>query len=776
MMKATAASHSLSSLWRLVPLLGLMVWSAADANELHPGVPLLDGEGELIMISGGRMSTMTTCGACHDTDFIADSSDHLAAGVFEEEEIPCLACHSDFEVPEQWDVALFEADGSLPSGVMDIHKPRDRNCAGCHAVVNNNLEEPLTVTPQPVDFSMTDRTGQVIAAQKVSSSGLNIAGKAELAHPFDVHADRVVNCVNCHYSLNNPVYYRQREESRPPHLDFDPRRLTNSEYLMRPLHQVAKGSSRTGLGAFESENSMRRCASCHDPDTAHQWLPYRQRHFASLACESCHVPKLFGPALQAVDWTLVNAAGHPRRQFRDVEGDPATADSLIHGFQPIMLARDNVGGERKLAPFNLVSQWYWEAGEPAERLQPDQLLAVLYPDGDLHAGVAAALDSDGDGSVADGEMMLDTDAKVAAVRTLLEASGHQEPRISAEVVPYAISHNVVNGRWANRDCRHCHDNGSVLGAAFTLSDYLPDGKLPALVEDAGVGQVGEVRPVAGGGAVFLPDTSAEGYYVLGLNSVKLVDLAGLAMFLAISLGVSGHGIGRWVANRRRPPAHRSTRRVKMYDAYERIWHWLQASAILMLLFTGLIIHKPHFFGIFSFRYVVQVHNVLGFILLINAALALFYTVASGTIKRFFPDPENFVARAFEQARFYSRGIFAGEGHPLEKTPQNRLNPLQQLTYLAILNILLPAQVVTGVLIWGMQKWPQLAAMLGGLPVLAPIHTFLAWAFAAFIVMHVYLTTTGETPLAGIQSMVTGWEDLEAHGSDSSETNKETSHV
>ena len=46
------------------------------------------------------------------------------------------------------------------------------------------------------------------------------------------------------------------------------------------------------------------------------------------------------------------------------------------------------------------------------------------------------------------------------------------------------------------------------------------------------------------------------------------------------------------------------------------------SIVLLLLFTGLVIHKPHYFGMFSFAYVVEVHNVLGFILLINAALAL----------------------------------------------------------------------------------------------------------------------------------------------------------
>jgi thiosulfate reductase cytochrome b subunit len=245
------------------------------------------------------------------------------------------------------------------------------------------------------------------------------------------------------------------------------------------------------------------------------------------------------------------------------------------------------------------------------------------------------------------------------------------------------------------------------------------------------------------------------------------------MFLGISLGVSVHAVGRYLARRGRPRRHGATRRVQMYDAYERLWHWLQAGAILMLLFTGLVIHKPHIFGMFSFPYMVRIHNVLGFILLINAALALFYNLASGTIKRFLPAPKGFFGRAMAQTAYYTRGIFRGEPHPLEKTREHRLNPLQQITYLAILNVLLPAQVITGVVIWGMQKWPLLAENLGGLPFLAPLHTLLAWAFAAFIVMHVYLTTAaGETAGAGIKSMVVGWEDVEVNANETNRDAKE----
>ena len=76
-------------------------------------------------------------------------------------------------------------------------------------------------------------TGQIIAGQKIADSGLNLAGKADLTRPWDVHAARQVKCTDCHFSLNNPVYFRSAA-TRPDHLAFDPRRLDLGEYLQRP--------------------------------------------------------------------------------------------------------------------------------------------------------------------------------------------------------------------------------------------------------------------------------------------------------------------------------------------------------------------------------------------------------------------------------------------------------------------------------------------------------------------------------------------------------------
>ena len=664
-----------------------------------------------------------------------------------------------------WEPSKFEANGALQKGLLVIRKARDENCALCHGIIENSLDKPLTISADQNTRHNTNRTGQIISPQKLLNSGLNISDKENLDYPFDVHTDRVIGCVNCHYSLNNPVYFRQREESRPVHLNFDPRRLSNADYLQRPLHQFAKGHSTLGLAAVDTENSLRRCESCHEAEKVHEWLPYKQRHFTSLACESCHVPKLFGPGLQAVDWTMLDSEEQPLRQYRNVSGDPVAVDSLIEGFRPLILPRANAEGDFRLAPFNLVTTWYWSTGDQAMPVSREQLEEAIFVNGAYHPDLVAAMDADGDGQLSGAELRLVDEASVIAVRSRLEAIGLTGLQIRGEVTPFSISHNVVNGQRATRDCSVCHDRDSVLAASFSLSDYQPGDVQPQMGSYAGVKFSGEVTTGSAGGANFLSNNRKAGFYIIGLHAESWADLLGVLMFLGIILGVSVHSIARYVASRRRPPVHHPLERVHMYDAYERLWHWLQAAAILMLLFTGLIIHKPHFFGLFSFPYMVNVHNVLGFILLTNAVLSLFYHLASGEVRQYLPEPKGFIGNTMAQMMYYSQGIFAGRPHPMEKTKANKLNPLQQVTYLAILNILLPAQIITGILIWGLQRWPHIAAELGGLPMLALVHTLVAWTFATFIVMHIYLTTTGHTPTAGIKSMIGGWDDVEKHAGD-----------
>ena len=206
-------------------------------------------------------------------------------------------------------------------------------------------------------------------------------------------------------------------------------------------------------------------------------------------------------------------------------------------------------------------------------------------------------------------------------------------------------------------------------------------------------------------------------------------------------------------------------KVYFYSVYERIWHWLQAVGVMALLLTGFMISFSGRLAIVEFKTAVSLHNTIGIIVTLNAFLALFYNVAGGLLKRYLPNLEDFFTLGFKHASYYLYGIFRGAPHQFDKTPEKRLLPLQKVTYFLILNGLLPLMVITGLLKWSMKFTPIYAEMLGGLSVLGPIHRFGAWLFLAFIIVHVYMTTTGHTPLSNIISMITGYEYIEApeHG-------------
>ncbi len=663
---------------------------------------------------------------------------------------------------------MFDVEGHVRHENTFIKAASSKNCGLCHGEVQTDITKALTYDDLDETDRVTMRTGQVFSGQRISDSALNIKGKSELNRSWDVHLERNLQCTDCHYAINNPAYYEPPEDLRPDYLTFEPRRPDISDYLQRPIHQFARGPvTEQEIGASVAA-TIQRCESCHNYKDTHDWLPYVDRHGAKLSCEACHVPQLYAPAIEQNDWTVLTKDGHGVLSYRGVEGDgnPKNPYNLIDGYNPILLPHKDQDGLSRLAPYNFITSWYWIYGDPPRPVRQADLKKAFFDEhGEYRPEIMQAFDANGDGELSQDELRIDTEQKEYAVRVQLSGLGLDSPRIHGEVLPYSLAHNVAWGEYATKECKACHSDNSRVSQPLKLASYTPGGVMPEFVGGSGLEATGDFVLNEHGELYYRPSTAKAGLYLPGHDRVKWIDWLGFLMLVGVFLGVFVHGGLRVYAAAHGVVAHHGpTRKVYMYTFYERLWHWTQAIAIILLILTGIVIHRPDMFGNIDLGAMVPVHNVLGFLLLFNAFFALFYFLVGERIQQFLPEPKGFFYQAIQQAMYYARGIFRGEPHPFEKDERHKMNPLQQATYLVILNILLPLQILTGILIWGAQRWPRLSDAIGGLQYIAPFHTLIAWAFAAFVIMHMYLATTGHTPTAAIEGMITGWEEVEVENS------------
>lgn len=864
-----------------------------QASPLHPDFTLLDRDGENVLVSGEAVSTMQTCGQCHDTGFIQSHAFHSDLGLSDFNdgngfnastgtfgkwdpltyrflsqegdehldlstaewlmlngsrvvgggpattsrdgnaleslsinasnyetailngngkveawdwqasgtmEMNCFLCHLERPNNEartafirggsfgsantgtllglgivdydgstgawSWNPQAFIAEtGEINSEFLKIQDPTNANCAACHGEVHAS-EDPLVYTACDLDYPQTATTGQVVSTQKISASGINLSSKNDLNRSWDIHAERQLQCTDCHYALNNPSHAFEARGNSPEHLRYDPRTLEIGEYLERPDHNFARGQSAQFIVAPELKGTMRRCDSCHDSSKGHEsWLPYVDTHMAVIACETCHIPEMYAPAIQSYDWTVLTTDGQPVKTCRGVEGEPNQVTSLITGYEPVLLNRNNIDGNLLLAPYNLITTYYWVYDDANGNQRPVRLVdleSAFFDNGSYAADIVSAFDANSDGKLDSDELVIDSSAKEDVVKSKLAALGLGNPRIEGLVQPYSINHNVARGEDVVNDCKACHNDESRVNQPIMLANHAPNGNIPVFDVNNNVNASGEIIKGEDGAVYYNPVPANDWMYVFGSSRVNWIDWLGAMMFAGSLLGVISHGTLRYLSGRKQARGPKRTERVYMYEPYRRFWHWLQTASIVILLLTGLIIHRPAIFGAFSFRGVVTVHNVLAVILVVNAALSLFYHLTTDRVREFIPHPYGFFDDAIVQAKYYISGIFKGERHPFEKVPNSRMNPIQKATYFGILNVLLPLQIITGALMWGVQRWTEIADWFGGLPVLAPFHSLVAWLFGTFILVHVYMTTTGATPLEAMRGMVTGYEEVEVH--------------
>lgn len=194
-------------------------------------------------------------------------------------------------------------------------------------------------------------------------------------------------------------------------------------------------------------------------------------------------------------------------------------------------------------------------------------------------------------------------------------------------------------------------------------------------------------------------------------------------------------------------------RVYLYTYFERFWHWAQALLIFLMLFTGFEVHGTY--SLLGFEEAATLHNAAAAAWGGLYLFVVFWLATTGEWKQYKPRLHG-VGRV---AAHYAVGIFAGREHPAPKTPEEKHNPLQRLTYLFLLGLMAPFQIITGALYYFYKQWEVLGLdSVLSLKVVAVAHTMGAFGILCFAVVHMYMTTTGPTPAAYLLGMIKGYEE------------------
>ncbi len=211
-------------------------------------------------------------------------------------------------------------------------------------------------------------------------------------------------------------------------------------------------------------------------------------------------------------------------------------------------------------------------------------------------------------------------------------------------------------------------------------------------------------------------------------------------------------------------------KVKIYSKFERFWHWTQMLLVLLLAITGFEIHGT--VTVFGYEEAVRLHSTSGWVFLVLTIFAAFWMLVTGQSRQFLPVRRNVKS----QILYYLTGIFMNKPHPVPKTLECKLNPLQRIVYFSLIVLVFPVQLITGFL-YMYFHYPQQPVELGGLGLVAILHTLGAFALMAFIVIHLYLITTGHKVFTNLWSMITGYEELECgEDIDYEKENTEDKHV
>lgn len=190
----------------------------------------------------------------------------------------------------------------------------------------------------------------------------------------------------------------------------------------------------------------------------------------------------------------------------------------------------------------------------------------------------------------------------------------------------------------------------------------------------------------------------------------------------------------------------------------RIWHWANALMVILLLITGIELRIPGVAAVQPNSTALLVHRYVGWPMMISCLFWFVYSLMSGNLSQHYVIRKGDLKGTFRQLKFYLFSIFRGEENPFRASPDKRFNPLQKLAYGAMMCVFTPIIVVTGIFFSDVLFFRKYILLLNAMKVLDAIHVIVAYIFAFYLIVHIYMATLGRRASSHIKAMIVGFEE------------------
>ena len=200
-------------------------------------------------------------------------------------------------------------------------------------------------------------------------------------------------------------------------------------------------------------------------------------------------------------------------------------------------------------------------------------------------------------------------------------------------------------------------------------------------------------------------------------------------------------------------------RIYLVPLWIRAWHWTNALLIITLTITGISLHfSDPKLPLVEFSLAVRIHDIAGLSLVAAYSFFVIANIVSGNWWQYVPKPPGILERCWHQTVWYCWGIFKGEPHPYRVTEEANFNAMQALSYWGTMYMVMPVLLLTGLIFMFPQFAPDRMFGMDGLLPVAVLHYLTGAVIVMFMIVHIYLGTTGKTATSMFKTMITGWHE------------------